>query len=279
MNNNLIIDAGMHKCEDTSYYLKKGFNVVSIDADINLVNKAKSNYKDQINKGTLTILNYALSSEDNEEVTFNISKETLWNSINAEISDRNGNFHEQVSVKTQKLSSIIKEYGVPYYCKIDLEGYDNIALKTLLEIEKLPEFISVETECLGEGQIITEEETLQTLNTLHQLGYRQFKLIDQRTLSVLTDIDNTFYKDQPTTFIGKKLKYLSSKLNQVSNYDIKLNYKFPVGSSGHFGEDLKGRWVNYDQAQKSILKHRDDYFHTNMPLSFGFWCDWHAKMG
>ena len=278
MNNNLIIDAGMHMCEDTSYYLKKGYNVVSIDADINLVNKAKLNYKDYVNKGTLTILNYALASEDNEEIKFNISKETLWNSINAQISDRNGNFHEQVSVQTQKLSSIIKKFGVPYYCKIDLEGYDNIALKTLQEIEKLPKFISVETECLGENQVITQEEIVQTLNTLYELGYRKFKLVDQFTLTVLTDIEHTFYKDQPTSLLGKKYKYLLTKLNQVSRYDLNLKYKFPVGSSGYFGDDLKGKWVNYEESKKSILKHRADYFKTNMPLSFGFWCDWHAKL-
>ncbi len=278
MNNDLIIDAGMHKCEDTTYYLKKGFNVISIDADLNLVNKAKVMHEDYISDGKLTLLNYALSSEDNAQITFNISKETLWNSINPSISDRNGNFREEVSVQTQKLSSVIKKYGVPYYCKIDLEGYDNIALKTLLELDELPKFISAETECLGEDQVITETEIIQTLNTLYELGYRKFKLVDQLTLSVLTDIDHKFYKDQPTTFLGKKLKYLSSKLNRISRYDIKLNYKFPVGSSGYFGDELPGKWVNYDTAKNSIMRHRADYFQTNMPLSFGFWCDWHARM-
>lgn len=275
MDNNLIIDAGMHKCEDTSYYLKKGFRVVSIDADINLVNEAKDKHSNYVNKGQLTVLNYALSDVDNEQITFNISKETLWNSINEDISDRNGNFQEKVSVQTQKLSSLMKEYGVPYYCKIDLEGYDNIALKTLLELDELPQFISAETECLGEGQVITEDETLQTLSTLHELGYTKFKLVDQFSLNVL-ELDKRFYHDQPTTFFGKWYKDISFKLNFGSRYDQKTKHSFPVGSSGYFGNDIQGKWVGYNEAADILIKHRADYFKTNRPLSFGFWCDWHA---
>lgn len=276
MENKLIVDAGMHLCEDTSYYLKKGYKVISIDADKNLVEKAMEKHADYINNGQLVVLNYALSDVDNEEVQFNISKETLWNSINAEISDRNGNLQEKVSVPTQKLSSVIRKFGVPYYCKIDLEGYDNTALQTLKELEELPCFISVETECLGEGQVITEEETLQTLNSLYELGYNKFKLVDQRTLSVL-QLHQKFYKDQPTTQLGKLNKYLAYRVNLISRYDLKLNYTFPIGSSGYFGDDLKGEWVDYHTARKILLKHRDDYFKTNKTLSFGFWCDWHAK--
>jgi FkbM family methyltransferase len=276
MNNNLIIDAGMHKCEDTSYYLKRGFKVVSIDADLNLVKLAEKTHAKYINSARLVVLHYALSDKDNEEITFNLSQETIWNSINANISDRNGKLQECVSVPTQKLSSIIKKYGVPYYCKIDLEGYDNTALKTLAELEELPRFISVETECLAEDQIITENECIQTLNSLKDLGYNKFKLVDQFTLSVLK-INRRFYKDQLEGLLGKWYKYLSTRINLIFRYDLKSNHTFPVGSSGCFGNDIGGKWVSYDDAKKLLIKHRSDYFKTKNSLSFGFWCDWHAR--
>lgn len=40
MNNSLIIDVGMHTGRDTEFYLKKGFNVVAIEANPELVKKA-----------------------------------------------------------------------------------------------------------------------------------------------------------------------------------------------------------------------------------------------
>lgn len=76
------------------------------------------------------------------------------------------------------------EYGTPFYCKIDIEGNDIIALQTMEKVSEKPLYISVETECIGEDEDIAGHE-LDTLNALYQLGYRKFKLVDQRTLTVL----------------------------------------------------------------------------------------------
>ena len=46
------------------------------------------------------------------------------------------------------------EYGTPFYCKIDIEGNDIIALQTVEKVSEKPLYISVETECIGEDEDI-----------------------------------------------------------------------------------------------------------------------------
>ena len=53
--NNLIFDVGMHKGEDTHYYLLKGFDVVAFEADPNLVQFSKRRFKKEIDQKRLII--------------------------------------------------------------------------------------------------------------------------------------------------------------------------------------------------------------------------------
>ena len=44
MNEKLIYDVGMHLGEDAEFYLSKGYKVIAIDADPNLIKLAKSRF-------------------------------------------------------------------------------------------------------------------------------------------------------------------------------------------------------------------------------------------
>jgi len=107
---------------------------------------------------------------------FNISKLSLWSSLKKEIADRNQLAKETLKVECKTLKTIFKTYGTPYYCKIDIEGYDELCLQTLSGLNILPTFISVESECVGENQILTEEQSLATLIGLKELGYTKLNL-------------------------------------------------------------------------------------------------------
>jgi FkbM family methyltransferase len=280
MKDKLIIDIGMHKCEDTDFYLHMGYNVVAIDANINLVNEAKAKYEKNVGEGSLIVLNYAMSNEDFGKVNFNISDETLWSSIKPEVSTRLGHQSKKTEVVTRTLGSVIKEFGVPYYCKIDAAGYEDVCLDTLTDSALLPEYISVESECIGEGQVLTDEEALVTLNKLYALGYRQFKLVDQATLCVLKP-DKRIYFDN-STFIGSLMR----RWNRIfvilhqKQYLGKFKYNFRPSASGPFGSYLDGKWADFETAKRTLLRHRKDYFNrggANAKRSFSFWCDWHAR--
>ncbi|MBN2087409.1 FkbM family methyltransferase [Candidatus Peregrinibacteria bacterium] len=285
MKNELIFDVGMHDGQDTAFYLKMGFRVISIDANPDFINLAQKKFKEYIDNGQLIVLNYAITEKDNDEITFNISKLSAWSSIKSEIADREDKLEKTIPVKTQKLSTIISEYGTPYYCKIDIEGYDNTALESLIELKNLPNFISAETECLGDKGEISEEESLKTLETLYKLGYRKFKLIDQISFKVLNKNTN-IHKTKPFLLrfiekhfrIHKILKKIGYPIQVRERYNKKFNHTFEFGSSGPFGDDLNGKWSNYKEAKKILIKNRKDYFNTTDANNYGFWCDWHAKL-
>jgi FkbM family methyltransferase len=284
VNSNLIYDIGMHLGQDTEFYLRSGYSVISVDAFPIMIENAKEKFGKYIKEEKLTLLNYAMTANDNEVVEFHISEKSEWNSLHKDISTRQQQKAESIHVPTVKLSSLFKKYGIPYYCKIDVEGYDDTCIKTLKELESIPKFISCETECFSENQIVTVEDILATLNSLQSVGYTKFKLIEQDDLNPLCN-GKSFYKKnkRESLFIRglrKILRSLNYRIQKIPNREIlsfKNNYNFPFGATGPFGNDLQGEWMNYETAKETLLFHRKEFFSRKVdyPL-YTIWCDWHA---
>lgn len=275
----LIYDIGFHKGEDTLFYLLKGYNVVAVDADIELIEEGKSSFKEYIDNGRLILLNYAITNESDKDINFFISQNTLWNSTKGTVASRQGNKTLKKKVRSKRLDDLFREYGTPFYCKIDIEGNDIIALRTIEYSDEKPPYISVETECLGENETIAIGKELETLERLHQLGYRRFKLVDQQTLTVLSKRD--FYFNIPerhwTAQTAIDCRYAKEQLELTSNQrGMKFTDFFP-SASGPFGEELAGRWYGYKLAREILKKHRRDKMQLGGP-EWTFWCDWHAAL-
>lgn len=273
----LIYDIGFHKGEDTLFYLLKGSKVVAVDADIELVEEGKSSFKEYIDNGRLILLNYAIANESDKDIDFFISQNTVWNSTNITVSSRQGNKILKKKVLSKRLDDLFSEYGTPFYCKIDIEGNDILALRTIEYSDEKPLYISVETECLGENETVAAGKELETLDCLYQLGYRRFKLVDQQTLTVLSKRD--FYFNTPeshwTAQTAINCRYAKEQLELSPNrQNLKFTDFFP-GSSGPFGEELAGRWYGYKLAREILKKHRRDKMQLGGP-EWTFWCDWHA---
>lgn len=278
MSSNLIIDVGMHQCEDTDFYLHLNYQVIAVEPNIDLVKAARAVHQDEIQSGQLRVLNYALADQDDQVVDFNVSEASQWSSMKAGVSSRLGLSVKQVPVQTRRLSTIIREFGTPHFCKIDAAGYESVCLRTLDSSPELPKYISVESECIGEGEKLTDEQALETLSVLHDLGYNQFKLVDQASLCVMGE--DKFYFDRSSLL--NKLRYSGRHTIQRihrKRYRSDFNYDFPKGSSGPFGQMLNGVWCDYQKARTLLLRHRNDFFDVKTSTrshSFSFWCDWHA---
>lgn len=282
--NDLIFDIGMHMAQDTAYYLQKGYRVVAVDAFPEMIEKAQTQFSLQVQNGTLTLLNYAMAEADHETVEFYISEKTEWNSIKKNISTRQNQKANSIKVPTAKLSTIVSQYGVPYYCKIDVEGFDAVCIRSLKELVSIPRFISCETECFSENQQVSEADILETLNSLYAAGYTKFKLIEQDDLSPLYP-GVSFYKNQnrESLFVRGIRKFLNKsayKIQKISNREklsLQHQYNFPFGATGPFGNDLAGEWLDYNTAKETLLFHRREFFSRKVdyPL-YTIWCDWHA---
>jgi FkbM family methyltransferase len=271
----LVFDIGLHLGEDTAYYLARGYRVLAVDADARMVERAAVRFGDAVADRRLTLLNAAVSDRGGSTIEFHLSRNTIWSSADARIAGRQGMGGETVEVETRTLAQLIAEFGTPLYCKVDIEGLDAAALRSLANTTEPPAFVSTETECLGQDVVIGEEEALATFTCLTALGYRRFKLVDQRSLVVL-EPGRGFYSTHDTLFnrllgtFGRKDWHLRRRVIH------RLGYAFPVGASGPFGQDLDGSWLDSKTARETLLLHRGDYFASSSAVPFGFWCDWHA---
>ncbi len=83
-NLNLIFDIGMHTGRDTEFYLKKGFTVISVEANPQLVEKGREKFKSEIELGRLIIVNKAISDNIDTTDFFIFENKDDWETINPE---------------------------------------------------------------------------------------------------------------------------------------------------------------------------------------------------
>jgi FkbM family methyltransferase len=151
---NLIYDVGAHQGEDTRFYLAKGFCVVAIEASPDLCTLLESTFTDHVKNRQLTILNVAVTAVDGDIDFYLDDTLSIWNTANIDWVRRNDRLLNRPHGRLRKLRitgrplcKIMHEYGVPRYCKIDIEGNDLIALKSLKKLDcSPPDFISIESE-------------------------------------------------------------------------------------------------------------------------------------
>src|SRR5438477_7842187 len=86
----LVFDLGMHLGEDAAYYLGRGYDVLGVDADPDLVKAAARAFAAEVAAGRLQLLHAAVVAEAGEDVDFYVSQHAVWNSLEPRISTRAG---------------------------------------------------------------------------------------------------------------------------------------------------------------------------------------------
>ena len=225
----LVYDVGAHRGEDTEFYLNKGFSVIAIEASPNLCSQLSERFKDHVQGGLLKVLNVAIYSATIGEIDFYMEDgNTLLSTTNLDWVRRNkmSKIVKKIKVKAMTLNDVMKEHGVPRYCKIDIEGSDLDALKSLTQNLELPQFISIESERKHWNKLLEE------FRTFRALGYSRYKIIDQSLIE--------FQVCPETSLEGRY-----------------FDHRFQFGSSGLFGNDLPGPWLDALDAiemYKSIFR-------------------------
>jgi FkbM family methyltransferase len=219
MQTDLIYDVGFHSGEDTEFYLAKGFKVVAIEAHPGLYQKGKEKFARAIDARQLTLLNLAVA-ETSGPISFFESDNDVWGSIRRDAAQRNerlGAGYREINVEGRRFGEILRQYGVPYYVKVDIEGADLLCLKALAEFDDRPKYVSIEAEVDVLSGIRHE------ISALSDLGYARFKIVRQ----------------------GHVPQQSCPSPAREGNY---VQYKFPHGSSGMFGEEAPGEWLDSRRA-------------------------------
>ncbi len=228
----VIFDVGIHKGEDTDYYLKKGFFVIGFEANPVLIQYCKERFSKEIKTGRLVLVEGAIADVENSEVEQKTIKfyrnldDTVWGTVCENWAKRNeklGTRNETIEVPVINFSECLQKYGIPYYLKIDIEGMDTVCLKSLLKFELKPSYISIESEKIYFDKLIEE------LNLFKQLGYNSFKAVQQSGISRQKEPDPVME-------------------------GCRTSYRFEEGASGLFGRDLPGTWKNFEQILKEYKR-------------------------
>ncbi len=133
----IIFDIGANKGQNLNYFLDKADIVVAFEANSNLVEKIKSDFKEFIDNKKLIVENIALIDDENiKKIDFYISK--VNDVLSTLYPDDISKFYKQ-EVRCQKASVLIKRYLKNYniseieYIKIDIERADTLVLNNLLK--------------------------------------------------------------------------------------------------------------------------------------------------
>ncbi len=243
----LIFDIGANDGADTGYYLKKGFRVVAVEAIHELAESIKLIYEQAMCDGRLFVENYVVSSISGGNVKFVVNKSwTEWSSAQGAKKFDN-HIIEEVILPTITVADLIKKYGAPYYVKIDIEGGELDAVKSLLEIDydMLPEYISFEVN----------SKVFDVLEILWNIGYREFQLVRQ----------------------GKEFL-------PAPNYPTRegIEYRIPWKSnmSGPFGKDLPDdKWVGLVEIIRQLILVQQEMSERKQRGEPPGWYDLHCRKG
>lgn len=223
VDHGLVYDVGAHLGEDSNFYLKLGFRVVAVEANPALVKKLRLRFSREIESGDYQLVPYAIG-DSTQEITFYVNNSlSVWGTTNPDWARRNermGAQSEPIKVKCVQFADVLAEYGTPHYLKIDIEGADMLCVDALRARSACPSFLSIESNKTSWAELMSE------LNVLYEIGYRRFKVVDQRR----------HFAGDFATRDGKR-----------------VHHQFESDSSGPFGEHLAGEWLTREEA---IMRYR-----------------------
>jgi FkbM family methyltransferase len=283
MQADLIYDVGMGNGDDTAYYLSRGFRVVAIEANPSMVEQTSRRFEREIADGTLSILNIGICDKEGDLPFWICDSNSDWSSFARLIASRCGAPNHEIHIKSRRLGSVLTEFGIPYYLKLDIEGREICCLRDLTAFTDLPKYVSFE-------QSGSAREGLPLLN---KLGYKGFKLISQLNYlpieyppapeensharaGKLLQSQNPFLRAARKIGMSRWLEY------RIDRTRCRNGWTFPMGSSGPFAEDIPGRWQSVEEIVTTLANAYADcqagtasVFWDNR--SYSFWADFHAR--
>lgn len=181
LKNELCFDVGANVGNKTEKFLSLGASVVCIEPQEYCVSILNSKFS---NNEKVKIVKSALGSSNDTKTMF-ISNEHTLSTMSADFMlettkhrFKNTVWQKEETINVSTLDNMIENYGVPKYCKIDVEGYEVEILKGL---SKQIKYISIE--------FVPElkQKTFQCIDTINKLGNYRYNYIDGESENFVFD--------------------------------------------------------------------------------------------
>lgn len=225
MDAKLIFDVGAHKGEDTDFYLEKGFRVVSVEANAQLAQGLRERFATALVSGRLTIVEAAVAEHEGEIEFFQNEDVSVWGTIYPNWAERNagmGTRSIKVKVRAVTFDSLLREHGIPYFLKVDIEGADMLCVSALESVSTKPRFVSVEATKTSWKNLVAE------FNVFRRLGYTRFKVVNQ-------------------SYVEHQIEPSPAREGDTTGHRVLPD------SSGLFGRDLPDPWLTRSQALRKYF--------------------------
>jgi FkbM family methyltransferase len=262
--------------DDAAYYLSLGHNVVAVDANPLLTLEGERRFAAEISQDRLTILNAGILERAGEFTFYRNLTDPGFSSFDRS-RGTNGGKWEELRVPCITTKELIRRFGMPFFMKVDIEGKDIEALKSLSP-DLAPEYVSLELNLVD-----------PIVESLIDLGYESFKFVDGSTYRPAPPIFNRNIGWRVIRRAGRLLPplrraigALPTKLRDKDEYNppVKFSpdgYQFTHYSSGPFGEQVAGKWLKARDALRWWKKLRTGFKEDGLEALF--WWDIHARHG
>ena len=224
----LIFDVGLHRGEDSDFYLRKGFRVVAFEADPENADFCRGRFRGFINEQQLTIIEGAiidpatLKPGQRTVSFFKNDGVSVWGTVRSDWAQRNeecGASSRLIQVEVVDFAAALRQHGIPHYLKVDIEGCDLVCVRALKGFADRPNYVSFESDKTSLERIKAE------IDLLSELGYERFQAVEQSS-------------------VGAQLPPSPAREGKY------VKHKFEEGCSGLFGAELGDCW----RSRKQIIR-------------------------
>jgi FkbM family methyltransferase len=237
----LVYDVGMHNGDDTAYYLHRGYRVLAVEANPELVRQAEQRFAAEIAAARLRIAPVAVAALRGEADLFISPRFDAVASLDEQRAAVFGRNVRRIRVPCVPFGELLAEHGVPGYLKIDIEGSDSLCLAAL-DPSRLPRYLSIE---------MSHDTGDQDIRRLQALGYRGFKCVRQNDLAVIGPASlGTLARMRRLRARGGAWHLavaVAGRMRRSLRPVRDGQWRFPRGSSGPFGAQLVGEWLTAEQ--------------------------------
>lgn len=168
-----LFDIGAHRGLYSYVALEKGYEVIAVEANPEMIPQIN----ELIMNPHFQVINKMISDVYGDQSRFYVHEKTELSTASLKWRDEGrfndgslGEYEKEIIVETITLDSMIESYGVPDVIKVDVEGYENVALRGLST--------KVNTLCF-EWQNSLRDELKECFEKCAELGYTNFGNVDQ----------------------------------------------------------------------------------------------------